>query len=86
MFWEAAQQRLTRARRSRLAEHYRAAYDAAMHVLVSSGQAKPVGGGTWRSPEYIDAQRSAPVRTPAARDRALAQLSVLIPGIVKGVA
>lgn len=81
--WNAGQQRVARERQARLAEAFTASRDAGLDVLVTSGQAKPVG--TWRQPPYVRAERSsAPVlRTPAARDATLARLAALIPGIVK---
>ena len=83
MLWNAGQKRLTRERQGRLVEAYTAARDAGMDVLVSSGQAKPVG--TWKQPAYIRAERSTTqaVRSPATRDAKLAELAALIPGIVR---
>ena len=48
MLWDEAQKRIARERRARLGEHYRAAVDAGLQVLVSSGRAKRVGA--WRTP------------------------------------
>ena len=80
MMWDEAQARLARERRATLAAHYRAAVDAGLQVIVSAGQAKP--RGTWRQPPYIEAVAPDVVRTPASRDRALAKLGVMFPGIV----
>ena len=81
MLWEAGQRRLARERRERLAELFTAFRDAALDVLVSTGQAKP--RGTWRLPAYARPERVEAVRTPAERDRALARLGALIPGSVR---
>lgn len=82
MLWDEARKRKVRERTARLAEHYRAAVDAGLQVLVSSGTAKPVG--SWTRPDYIEAPTPAePVRTPETRDRTIARLAALIPGIVR---
>lgn len=81
MLWDAAVKREAREQRARLAEHYRAAVDAGLQVLVSGGQAKPVG--LWRQPPYIEPAPAEVVRTPAQRDRALAKLALMFPGIVR---
>lgn len=81
MLWDEAQQRMSRERRSRLAEHYRAATDAGLQVLVSSGRAKPIG--TWRTPVYLDPPVTEILRTPETRDRTLARLAMAFPGIVR---
>lgn len=84
MLWNAGQRRLSRERQARLVEGFTVARDAAMDVLVSSGQAKSVG--PWKKPAYIRAERSAAVqavRSPATRDAKLAELAALIPGMVR---
>jgi hypothetical protein len=82
MLWSEGQKRLVRERRDRLTELFTASRDAALDVLVSTGQAKPKGA--WALPSY--ARRpvgEAPQRTPAERDRALAALAVMYPGVVR---
>lgn len=64
-----------------MTELYVAARDAALDVLVSSGQAKPVGA--WKQPAYVRASQPPVLRTPASRDAALAKLGAMFPGIVK---
>ena len=81
MLWEAGQRRVARERRERLAELFTAARDAALDVLVSTGQAK--AKGAWRLPAYARPPAGQRVRTPAERDRSLARLAALIPGSVR---
>jgi hypothetical protein len=81
MLWQAGQERIGRERNVRLAESFTAARDAAMEVLVATGQAKPVG--SWKQPPYIRAAKGPVVRGPATRDAALAKLGAMFPGIVK---
>jgi hypothetical protein len=81
MLWNAGQERLGRERTVRLAESFTVARDAALEVLVATGQAKPVG--SWKQPLYIRASRPPVVRSPATRDTALAKLGRMFPGIVK---
>ena len=81
VLWQAGQQRVTRESRDRLTELFVASRDAGLDVLVSVGQAKPVGA--WRQPAYVRASAPQPIRTPAARDATLAQLNLLYPGIVR---
>ena len=81
MLWNAGQERLSRERTVRLSEAFTAARDAALEVLVSTGQAKPVG--SWKQPAYVRATRPQPVRSPATRDAVLAKLGAMFPGIVK---
>ena len=80
MLWNAGQERLTRERNVRLAESFITARDASLDVLVSTGQAKPVGA--WKQPPYVRAAKAQPVRSPATRDAALAKLGAMFPGIV----
>lgn len=81
MLWRAGQERTGREQRARLAELFTAARDAGLDVLVSTGQAKPVG--TWHLPAYIRSEAPQPLRSPAIRDAALAKLAAMIPGIVR---
>ena len=84
MLWDAGQQRIARESRDRLAERVVAARDAGLEVLVATGRAKPVG--TWRQPSYIAVKSEPapqPVRSPAVRDMALAQLGLMYPGMVR---
>lgn len=82
MLWTEGQRRLARERRERLTEQFTAARDAALEVLVSTGQAKPLGA--WRLPSYARPPAGgARQRTPAERDRALAALAVMYPGVVR---
>ena len=80
MLWDAGQRRIAREQRERLAELFTASRDAALDVLVSTGQAK--AKGAWRRPHYLtsDAQ---PSRSPETRDRALASLALMFPGVVR---
>jgi hypothetical protein len=85
MLWNAGQKRVSRQGRDRLAELFVAARDAAMDVLVSTGQATPKG--TWRRPSYIESeapQRPA-AKTTADRDAMLAQLSAAFPNSVRRI-
>lgn len=52
-----------------------------MEVLVSSGQAKPIG--SWKQPTYVRADRAPVVRSPATRDAALRKLGAMLPGVVR---
>lgn len=79
MLWRAGQARVAREGRERLAERFIAGRDAALDVLVSTGQAKP--RTTWRLPSYVDVPE--PSRSPAVRDAALAKLGTMIPGLVR---
>lgn len=83
MLWEASHKRVARETRERLTELFVAGRDAGKEVLVSTGQAKPVGA--WRQPPYTTAREvaSQPLRSPAARDAALAGLNLMYPGIVR---
>ena len=80
MLWQAGQERVAREGRDRLAELFLAARDAALDVLVSTGQAKPKG--TWRLPSYL--RSAAPAKKPTApdRDAMLAKLAGMFPGNV----
>jgi hypothetical protein len=80
MLWNAGQTRVSREGHDRLAELFVAARDAALDVLVSTGQAKPKG--TWSRPPYIEATPPPPPRTAALADRdaMLAQLGAMFPG------
>jgi hypothetical protein len=80
MLWNAGQERVARESRERLTELFVAARDAALDVLVSTGQAK--AKGSWRLPAYISSDRPSQ-RSPAARDATLAKLSVMFPGMVR---
>ena len=82
MLWRAGQERVGRESRARLTELFTAARDAAMDVGVTTGQLKPQG--TWRLPSYVRAEPRQVLRSPAARDAALAKLGVMFPGIVRG--
>lgn len=80
--WNAGQARLARERRDRMAEDFRVARDAQLDVAVTTGQAKPIG--TWKLPPYARPERpEGVVRSPETRDRTLARLNALIPGIVR---
>lgn len=76
MLWAAGQERVARERRSRMAELFAAARDAALDVGVATGQLKPKG--SWHLPPYIDSPEQ---RTDATR-RGLAQLMADFPGNV----
>ncbi len=80
MLWQAGQERTARESHDRLAELFVTARDAALEVLVNTGQVKPKGA--WRRPSYL-ASVEQPVRSPAARDAALAELGAIIPGMVR---
>jgi hypothetical protein len=81
MLWNAGQARVAREGRERLAELFVAFRDAALDVLVNTGQAKPKG--TWRQPPYIHSEAPQPLRSPAIRDKELARLGVMFPGMVR---
>ena len=81
MLWDAGQARIAREQRTRLGEHYRAAVDAGLQVLGSSGRAKPKGA--WRLPAYVEPPPTEIERTPETRDRTLAKLAIMFPGIVR---
>jgi hypothetical protein len=81
MLWDEGQKRLARERRDRLAELFVAARDAELDVMVRTGQAKP--RGPWSLPAYAAPPRAEVRRSPADRDRALAALGVMYPGIVR---
>jgi hypothetical protein len=81
MLWNAGQERLVRERDARLAESFVTARDAALEVLVATGQAKPKGA--WKQPPYIRSRWPDLVRGPATRDATLAKLGAMFPGIVK---
>lgn len=90
MLWNAGQKRISREGRDRLAELFVAARDAAVDVLVTTGQAKPKG--KWRRPSYIESETRSETRseTPAIssgprpeRDAMLAQLSAMFPSSVR---
>ena len=81
MLWDAGQQRIGRESRDRLAERFVAARDAARDTLVWSRQVKP--DGAWRLPSYVRSDAPAPLRSPAERDRALLQLGLAYPGMVR---
>ena len=83
MLWDAGQDRVVREERARLTELFMAVRDAQLDVLVATQQVKP--RGTWRLPAYI-ASSDAPTAalgTPAQRDRALARLGAMFPGMVR---
>lgn len=78
--WNAGQARLTADRRARMRDDFHVARDAGLEVLVSSGYAK--ARGSWRQPAYVQQARPPVERTPAARDRMLAKLGSMLPGVV----
>jgi len=81
MLWDAGQQRIGRESRERLVERFTAARDAHLDVLVTTGSAK--ARGTWRLPAYARSDQPQELRSPAERDRALLQLGIMFPGIVR---
>jgi hypothetical protein len=82
MLWNAGQKRIYREGRDRLAELFVAARDAAVDVLVTTGQAKPKG--TWRRPSYIESEAPRP-RTTADRDATLAKIGAMFPDAVRRI-
>lgn len=81
MLWDAGQQRIAREGRERLTELFVASRDAALDVLVSTGQAK--SHGSWSLPTYARSEREGPRGTPAERDLTLARLGLMFPGMVR---
>lgn len=81
VLWEAGQARRAREGRDRIAAAFIAGRDAGMDVLVRSGQAK--ASGPWREPAYLRPGRDEARRSPELRDRALAQLGAMYPGMVR---
>jgi hypothetical protein len=81
MLWNAGQARVAREGRERLTELFVAFRDADLDVLVNTGQAKPKG--TWRLPSYVRSEAPAPLRSPAIRDKELARIGAMFPGMVR---
>lgn len=79
--WDAGQRRTSRESRERRTDLFVASRDAGLDVLVNTGQAKPKGA--WTLPPYARAEAAPPVRSPAARDVALAKLAMMYPGMVR---
>lgn len=81
MLWEAGQEREMREWRQGMAARFAAARDAALEVLVSTGQAKATG--RWKLPSYVTADQPTFTGSPEARDNALARLALMLPGAVR---
>jgi hypothetical protein len=81
MLWKAGQTRLEQEQRARLAEHFVASRDAALDVMVATGQAK--SRGAWRLPSYVRGDSPARTGSPVQRDAILAKLGVMFPGMVR---
>lgn len=80
MLWDAGQQRVQREARDRLAELYVGVRDGYVAGNVATGKAKWSGGE--HVPAY--ARPDVPVlRSPEVRDRTLAKLGAMFPGIVQ---
>lgn len=82
MLWTAGQKRVAREHRGQRAVIFEAARDAALavHDVMGAKFTPPL-----RAPWYIEvADQPQVIRTPARRDRALAKLGAMFPGMVKG--
>jgi len=79
MLWTAGQQRTVREGRERLTELYVGARDGYIAGNVAIGKAKARGD---IRPAYARNDRPT-LRSPAARDRALAKLGLMFPGMVR---
>mgnify|MGYP000335681777 CR=1 FL=1 len=80
MLWTAGQERVQRESRERLAELYVGVRDGYVAGNVATGKAK------WSGSEHVPAyaRSDTPVqRSPEVRDRTLAKLSTMFPGIVR---
>jgi len=80
MLWTAGQERVERESRARLAELYVGVRDGYVAGNVSTGKAKWSGGE--HVPAYLRSE-AAVIRSPEVRDRTLAKLSAMFPGIVR---
>ncbi len=85
MLWEEDQRRIVRERRDRMVELFQAARDAQISADILVGRVKSRGGdGT---PAYArpmrGESRDAVPRSPQIRDRALAALGAMYPGMVR---
>jgi hypothetical protein len=83
VLWTAGQARIARESRERLVELYVGVRDGSVAGEATLGRAKWKGG--FQAPAYVrSAQKAEPVRrSPAIRDRALAELGAMFPGIVR---
>lgn len=79
MFWDAGQQRMAREGRERLAELYVGVRDGIVAADVATGRATTRGD---IRPSYVRSDAPESLRSPVARDRALAQLAMAFPGMV----
>ena len=82
MLWAAGQARVARESRERLVELYVGVRDGQLASEVTLGRAKFRGGSG--KPSYLRAGRREELvqRSPAIRDRALAELGAMFPGMV----
>lgn len=82
MLWNAGQARIARESRDRLTELYVGVRDGHTASEVSLGRARWKGGAG--APSYVRGSPDEPVqRSPAIRDRALAELGAMFPGMVR---
>lgn len=83
MFWNAGQARQARESRERLVELYVGVRDGYVSGNVSVGRARFKGG--YQAPRYVRQTSGGEtvLRSPAERDRALAKLGAMFPGMVR---
>lgn len=81
MFWQAGQARIARESRDRLIELYVGARDGYLAGEVALRRAKLRGSA---EPSYVRRAQAETTtrRSPAVRDRALAKLATMFPGMV----
>ena len=82
MLWDAGQARIAREGRDRLVELYVGVRDGHVASEVSLGRARWRGGA--HAPRYVRGSLEEIVqRSPEIRDRALAELGAMFPGMVR---
>ena len=81
MLWNAGQARIARESRDRLVELYVGVRDGHVASEVSLGRAKWKGGA--QAPRYVRGSEEPVERSPEIRDRALAELGAMFPGMVR---